>query len=100
MNDQPAPDLWPGMDRTTPTAQAWVDMWDLLDATEWTPLAEAIDRVLALNPTVKRKTLDAKLYEARRLRLVQKRGGYSHKTKTDTRAIRRHPATQQETATP
>ena len=98
MSTTTAPDLWPCMDRSTPTAQAWVDLWDLLHHDTWTPTTEAIDAVLAKNPTVKRDTLMAKMYEAKRLRLIQKRGGYSHKTKRDTRAIRRHPAAQETTA--
>lgn len=98
MSTTTAPDLWPDMDRSTATAQAWIDLWDLLDHDAWTPTTEAISAVLEKNPTVKRATLLAKMYEAKRLRLIQKRGGYSHKTKRDTRMIRRHPATQETTA--
>ena len=98
MTTTTAPDLWPGMDRSTPTARAWLDLWDLLDHDAWVATTEAIDTVLDKNPTVKRTTLVAKIYEAKRLRLIQKRGGYSHKNKTDTRMIRRHPATQERTA--
>lgn len=48
MTTTTAPDLWPGMDRATPTARAWITVWGSLD--------------------------------------------------TDTRMIRRHPATQERTA--
>jgi hypothetical protein len=88
-----APDLWPDMDRSTPTAMAWVDLWELLYAAgDWVPMGEAVAHVLGLNPTVKRTTLDTKIRAARSAHLVQRRGGYSHKTGKDTRELRLHPA--------
>ena len=85
-----APDLWPAMDRTTPTARAWIDLWELLDHDTWTPLPLAMAQVLDANPRVLRKTIDNLIRKARSQRLIERRGGYSHKTGRDTREIRRH----------
>jgi len=38
-----APDLWPGMDRSTDTAKAWITIWNMLDAEQWIPLADVIE---------------------------------------------------------
>ena len=95
MNDQPAPDLWPRMDRTTCTAQAWIEIWNTLSLGGWFHMADVIDSVNRSHPELARKTIDNLIRKARTARLVQRRGGYSRKTKTDTREIRRHPATQE-----
>ena len=92
------PNLWPGMDRSTPTARAWSAIWHALDADRWLPLKDVIDAIDFTHPDVKRQTIDTLIRKARTARLVQRRGGYSHKTKRDTREIRRHPATQETAA--
>lgn len=91
-----APDLWPDMDRSTPTAKAWISIWNSTE--EWVALADVIEAVGYAHPTVKRKTIDNLIRRARTARLIQRQGGYSHKTGRDTRMIRRHPATQETTA--
>lgn len=93
-----APTLRPDYSPDGTTMKAWADIWRMLDADEWTPLAAVFSRVLALHPSLKRKTIDVVIREARRNQLIQRRGGYSHKTGRDTREIRRHPkATAEET---
>lgn len=94
-----APDLWPDMNRSTPTAKAWITIWNMLDAERWTPLADVIDAASRAHPELERKTIDMRIRDARHRKFVQRKGGYSHKTGRDTRMIRRHPATQ-ETAAP
>jgi hypothetical protein len=98
MTTTTAPDLWPGMDRDTPTARAWVELWSILGHDHWTPWADAVEHLGYSHPEVKRKTIDNLIRKAKATRLVQKRGGYSHKNHTDNRMIRRHPFTQETTA--
>lgn len=92
-----APDLWPNMDRSTPTAKAWITIWDTLGSNIWIGLADVIEHVEYAHPDVKRKTIDNLIRRARTARIVQRKGGYSRKHQRDTRMIRRHPATTQET---
>lgn len=91
-----APDLWPDMDRSTPTAKAWISIWETLDRVGgWLHLADVIETVGYAHPDVKRKTIDNLIRRARTARLIERRGGYSRKRGTDNREIRRHPATQE-----
>lgn len=85
------PTLRPNYDQDGATMKAWADLWQMLDDHEWTPLATAVDRIAARHPNLKRKTIDLVIREARTKQLVQRQGGYSHKTGRDTRQIRRHP---------
>jgi hypothetical protein len=92
------PDLWPSMDRSTPTARAWITIWSMLDAERWTPLADVIEATTYAHPELERTTIDLRIRDARHRKLIQRKGGYSRKHQRDTRMIRRHPATQETTA--
>lgn len=93
------PNLWPGMDPKSPTGRAWASVWAATPADHWVPLTGVIEAVGHAHPRLKRVSIDSIIRQGRRNRLLQRRGGYSHKTGRDTRMIRRHPATQ-ETAAP
>ena len=92
------PTLRPEWSPNGATMKAWADLWRMLGSDEWTSLADVFDQILQRHPTLKRKTIDSIIREARTKQLVQHRGGFSQKTRRDTRQIRRHPKTQEATA--
>lgn len=87
--DGDPPALWPGFDvtRDCAFAVAWCDLWSRL-GDDWMPLAE-LQHAVAEAHDLQPKTIYNMIKTAQINHHIEKKGGYSHRTKIDNRQIRR-----------